>query len=81
MEANSVVKGKQLSPKRFRDSPQLEPGARFKFFFHSDGVMILPKIPTARLKCMTPSWPSRSIEEIDRAIESVATKRFRRCGS
>ena len=25
-------------------------GDRFKFFFHPDGVMILPKIPTARLK-------------------------------
>jgi hypothetical protein len=52
---------------------------RFKFFFHPDGVIILPKIPTVRLKGIIPK-PAKPIflEEIDRAIESGATQRFRR---
>jgi hypothetical protein len=57
---------------------QLKPGDRFKFFFHPDGVIILPKIPTSRLKGIIPK-PARpvSLEEIDAAIESGPTQRFR----
>jgi hypothetical protein len=42
-------------------------------------VIILPKILTARLKGIIPK-PAKpvSLEEIDRAIESGATQRFRR---
>ena len=52
-----------------RDRLQIKPGDRFKFFFHPDGVIILPRIPTARLKGMIakPAKPI-ALEEIDRAI-------------
>jgi AbrB family looped-hinge helix DNA binding protein len=79
MEATLSSKGQATIPKTVRDRLQLKPGDRFKFFFHPDGVIILPKIPTARLKGMIPQ-PGRpvSLEEIDRAIEAGASERFRR---
>jgi AbrB family looped-hinge helix DNA binding protein len=66
-------------PKAVRDRLQIKPGDRFKFFFHPDGVIILPRIPTSRLKGMIPK-PAKpaSLQEIDRAIEDGATQRFRR---
>jgi len=66
-------------PKAVRDRLQIKPGDRCKFFFHPDGVIILPRIPTARLKGMIPK-PAKpvSLEQIDRAIEEGATQRFRR---
>jgi antitoxin PrlF len=62
-----------------RQRLRLKPGDRFKFFFHPDGVIILPKIPTSRLKGIVPK-PAKpvSLEEIDAAIEQGATERFRR---
>jgi antitoxin PrlF len=79
MEAKLSSKGQATIPKPVRDRLQIKPGDRFKFFFHPDGVIILPRIPTARLKGMIPQTPKPiSLEEIDRAIEAGATQRFRR---
>jgi AbrB family looped-hinge helix DNA binding protein len=79
MEATLSSKGQATIPKAVRDRLQIKSGDRFKFFFHPDGVIILPKISTARLKGMIPK-PAQSIslEEIDRAIAEGATERFRR---
>ena len=79
MEAMLSSKGQVTIPKAVRDRLQINPGDRFKFFFHPDGVIILPRIPTARLKGMIPK-PAKpvSLEQIDRAIEEGATQRFRR---
>ena len=79
MEATLSSKGQATIPKAVRDRLQITPGDRFKFFFHPDGVIILPKISTARLKGMIPK-PAQpvSLEEMDRAIAEGATERFRR---
>ena len=79
MEATLSSKGQETIPKAVRDRLQIRPGDRFKFFFHPDGVIILPKISTARLKGMIPK-PAQpvSLEEMDRAIAKGATERFRR---
>ena len=78
MEATLSSKGQATIPKTVRDHLQIKPGDRFKFFFHPDGVIILPKISTARLKGMVPKpAESVSLEEIDLAIEEGATQRFR----
>jgi len=79
MEATLSSKGQATIPKAVRERLQIKPGDRFKFFFHPDGVIILPKISTARLKGMIPK-PAQPVspEEIDRAIEEGATERFRR---
>jgi antitoxin PrlF len=79
MQATLSSKGQATIPKAVRDCLQIKPGDRFKFFFHPDGVIILPKISTARLKGMIPKPAhSVSLEEIDRAIAKGATERFRR---
>ena len=79
MQATLSSKGQATIPKAVRDRLQIKPGDRFKFFFHPDGVIILPKISTARLKGMIPKRAhSVSLEEIDRAIAKGATARFRR---
>ena len=79
MEATLSSKGQATIPKAVRDRLQIKPGDRFKFFFHPDGVIILPKISTARLKGMIPKpAQSVSLEDIDRAIAKGATARFRR---
>jgi AbrB family looped-hinge helix DNA binding protein len=79
MEARLSSKGQATIPKAVRDRLQIKSGDRFKFFFHPDGVIILPKISTARLKGMIPK-PAQpvSLEEMDRAIAEGATERFRR---
>ncbi len=79
MQATLSNKGQATIPKAVRDHLQIKSGDRFKFFFHPDGVIILPKISTARLKGMIPKpAQSVSLEEIDRAIAEGATERFRR---
>jgi AbrB family looped-hinge helix DNA binding protein len=79
MEATLSSKGQATIPKAVRDRLQIKSGDRFKFFFHPDGVIILPRISTARLKGMIPKRAqSVSLEEIDRAIAKGATQRFRR---
>jgi AbrB family looped-hinge helix DNA binding protein len=79
MEATLSSKGQATIPKAVRDRLQIKPGDRFKFFFHPDGVIILPKISTARLKGIIPK-PAQpvSLEDMDRAIAKGATERFRR---
>jgi antitoxin PrlF len=79
MEAKLSSKGQATIPKAVRDRLQIRPGDRFKFFFHPDGVIILPRISTARLKGMIPK-PAQSVSlgEMDRAIAKGATERFRR---
>jgi antitoxin PrlF len=78
MEATLSSKGQATIPKAVRERLQIKPGDRFKFFFHPDGVILLPKIATARLKGMIPK-PAQpvSLEEMDRAIQEGATERFR----
>ena len=77
MEATLSSKGQATIPKAVRDRLQIRPGDRFKFFFHPDGVIILPKIPTARLKGMIPRpAQSVSLEEMDRAIAKAQQKDF-----
>ena len=78
MEATLSSKGQATIPKMVRDRLQIKSGDRFKFFFHPDGVIILPKIPTARLKGMIPKLDKPvPLEEMDGAIEAGATQRFR----
>ena len=79
MEATLSSKGQATIPKAVRERLKIRPGDRFKFFFHPDGVIILPRISTARLKGMIPK-PAQpvSLEEMDRAIAEGATERFRR---
>jgi antitoxin PrlF len=79
MDATLSSKGQATIPKAVRERLHLKPGDRFKFFFHPDGVLILPRIPTARLKGII-SKPAKpvSLEQIDSAIEAGATQRFRR---
>jgi antitoxin PrlF len=78
MEATLSSKGQATIPKAVRERLQIKPGDRFKFFFHPDGVILLPRIATARLKGMIPK-PAQpvSLEEMDRAIQEGATERFR----
>ena len=79
MEATLSSKGQATIPKAVRQRLRLKPGDRFKFFFHPDGVIILPKIPTSRLKGIIPRPAKRvSLEEIEAAIETGAVERFRR---
>jgi AbrB family looped-hinge helix DNA binding protein len=79
MVAKLSSKGQATIPKAVRERLQIRAGDRFKFFFHPDGVMILPKIPTKRLKGSIPKLPRPvSAKEIDKAIEAGATERFRR---
>jgi AbrB family looped-hinge helix DNA binding protein len=79
MEATLSSKGQATIPKAVRERLQIKPGDRFKFFFHPDGVIILPKIPTRRLKGSVPKLGrSVSHKEIEEAIETGAVERFRR---
>jgi AbrB family looped-hinge helix DNA binding protein len=79
MEATLSSKSQATFPKAVRERLHLKPGDRFKFFFHPDGVLILPKIPTSRLKGIVPI-PSKPVSpaQIEAAIEAGATERFRR---
>jgi len=79
MEAKLSSKCQATIPKVVRERLQIGPGDRFKFFFHPDGVIILPRIPTRRLKGIVPKLSRPvSLKEIDKAIEAGATARFRR---
>lgn len=79
MQATLSSKGQATIPKAVRDRLQLKPGDRFKFFFHPDGVLILPKVSTAQLKGLIPKPPQAvSLEQMDAAIEAGATERFRK---
>jgi len=79
VEVRLSSRGRATIPKAVRERLQIKPGDRFRFFFHPDGVILLPKIATAQLKGMIPK-PDKpvSLEEIDRAMEDGATEKFRR---
>jgi len=79
MESKLSSKGQATIPKAVRERLQINAGDRFKFFFHPDGVIILPRIPTKRLKGSVPQLGMPvSGQEIDKAIEAGAISRFRR---
>jgi len=79
MEAKLSSKGQATIPKAVRERLQIRPGDRFKFFFHPDGVIILPRVSTRRLKGSVPRLARPvTLKEIDRAIAAGATARFRR---
>ncbi len=50
MEATLSSKGQATIPKAVRERLHLKQGDRFKFFFHPDGVIILPKISNAAIE-------------------------------
>lgn len=78
MEAKLNSKCQVTIPKVVCQRLQLRPGDRFKFFFHPDGVIILPRIPTRRLKGSVPKLARPvSLKQISKAIATGATARFR----
>jgi AbrB family looped-hinge helix DNA binding protein len=79
MEATLNRKCQATIPKAVRERLRLRPGDQLKFFLHPDGVIILPTIPTQRLKGSVPKLArSVSLKQIDEAIATGATARFRR---
>jgi antitoxin PrlF len=69
MESALSIKGQTTIPKAIRDHLHLEPGDRIKFFVHPDGsVVILPKIPTSKLKGLVEARRRASLNEMDTAI-------------
>lgn len=80
MESALSIKGQATIPKAIREHLHLEPGDRIKFFKHPDGtVVILPRLPTSRLKGLASGRRSRPalLGEMDEAIAAGA-KRQRR---
>jgi antitoxin PrlF len=79
MESTLSAKGQATIPKAIRDHLQLKPGDRIKFFKHPEGfVVILPKLPTSRLKGILSkaNRKSVSIEEMEDAVAAGAVHRF-----
>ena len=69
MESALSIKGQATIPKTIRDHLHLEPGDRIKFFVHPDGsVVILPKIPTSKLKGIAKARRRASLNELETAI-------------
>jgi AbrB family looped-hinge helix DNA binding protein len=80
MESALTTKGQATIPKAIREHLKLEPGDRIKFFKHPDGtVVILPKLPTSRLKGIVAGRRRRpaSIEEMENAVAAGAVERSR----
>ncbi len=80
MESALSIKGQATIPKAIRVHLRLEPGDRIKFFKHPDGtVVILPKLPTSRLKGIVSSRRRRtaSIAEMEEAVVAGAANRSR----
>ena len=80
MESALTIKGQATIPKAIREHLRLEPGDRIKFFKHPDGtVVILPKLPTARLKGIASGRRRRpaSIAEMDEAVATGAIHKHR----
>jgi antitoxin PrlF len=80
MESALSVKGQATIPKVIREHLHLEPGDRIKFFVHPDGsVVILPKIPTSRLKGSVRRPIQRiRIEDMESAAAQGAARRAQR---
>jgi antitoxin PrlF len=74
MEATLSSKNQATIPKQVREYLHLKPGDRFKFFLQPDGVVvILPKIPTAKLKgSLAKAKRPLSVESINEAIRAGA---------
>ena len=73
MESALTTKGQATIPKAIRDHLQLAPGDRIKFFVHPDGsVVILPKIPTSKLKGIVKARRRVSLDEMETAIDESA---------
>jgi antitoxin PrlF len=80
MESALSIKGQATIPKAIREHLHLVPGGRVKFFKHPDGtVVILPILPTSRLKGMASRRRLASLDEIDAGI--AATVKARRKAS
>ena len=81
MESALSIKGQATIPKAIRDHLNLEPGDRIKFFVHPDGsVVILPTIPTPKLKGIVKARRRASLNEMEMAIGEGAiagTKRLK----
>ena len=77
MEATLSSKNQATIPKQVREYLHLKPGDKFKFFLQPDGVVvILPRIPTAKLKGKLPKAKRPlSVEQMNAAIEAGATRR------
>ena len=79
MESALTIKGQATIPKAVREHLHLGPGDRVKFFVHPDGsVVILPKIPTSRLKGIVKPRRRASLDEMEAAIVEGAINRGRR---
>ncbi|MEK6397287.1 MAG: AbrB/MazE/SpoVT family DNA-binding domain-containing protein [Terriglobus sp.] len=76
MEATLSSKNQATIPKQVREYLHLKPGDKFKFFLQPDGVVvILPRIPTRKLKGALPkSKRPVSIEQMNEAIKAGATR-------
>lgn len=69
MESALSIKGQATIPKAIRDHLHLQPGDRIKFFVHPDGsVVILPKIPTSKLKGLGKARGRASLNEMETGI-------------
>ncbi len=74
MESALSIKGQATIPKAIRDHLHLAPGDRIKFFVHPDGsVVIVPKIPTSKLKGIVKARGRVSLNEMETAIGESAT--------
>ncbi len=81
MESALSVKGQATIPKAIREHLRLGPGDRIKFFKHPDGtVVILPKVPTSRLRGIVKSRRRVSLDEMKDAIAAGAAEKGRRAG-
>lgn len=79
MESALSIKGQTTIPKAIREHLHLEPGERVKFFLHPDGsVVILPKVPTAKLKGIVQARRRASLDDMERAIGEAAASSRRR---
>ena len=75
MDSTLSIKGQTTIPKAIRDHLHLEPGDRIKFFMHPDGsVVILPKIPTSRLKGFVKARRQASLSDMETAIGDAAVR-------
>ncbi|MEO8662765.1 MAG: type II toxin-antitoxin system PrlF family antitoxin [Bryobacteraceae bacterium] len=79
MESALSIKGQATIPKAIRDHLQVKPGDRIKFFLHPDGtVVILPKIPTSRLKGIVRAGRRVSLNAMEAAIGDGAVNDIQR---
>jgi AbrB family looped-hinge helix DNA binding protein len=79
MEATLTIKGQVTIPKEMRDRLHLAPGDKVKFFMQPDGrLVILPRLPASALRGMFRSRRGpASLEEMDSAIATGATRRYK----